>query len=79
MDWDPSGSRLALCFDDSELVAVFRVQRKSTNYLAPVGFIRGFPDEYPVTIAFQKDFRDGALLTVVRIFIIPMLSLSLRI
>jgi hypothetical protein len=64
MDLDPTCNRLAVFFEDSELVPVFRVQPKSANYLAPCGFIRGFPDEYPVALEFQKDFTDGALLTI---------------
>jgi len=64
MDMDPTCSRLVVCFDDSELIAVFRIQPKSLLYLSPCGFIRGFPDEYPLTVAFQPKFSDGALLTI---------------
>lgn len=62
---DPTGQRLAVAFDDSELITVFTIQPKSLYYLRPVGFIRGFPDEYPLTIAFQQKFTDGALLMIV--------------
>jgi len=65
MDLDPTGSRLAVLFEDSGLVAVFRVQPRTSGFLAPCGFIRGFSDEYPSALEFQKDFKDGALLTIV--------------
>lgn len=76
MDMDPSGNRLAICFDDSECIAVFRVQPKSLYYLAPCGFIRGFPDEYPLTLTFQKDFKDGALLTIVSTYYYLILNFN---
>jgi hypothetical protein len=65
MDLDPSGNRLAICFEDSELIAVFRLQPRSPYYLAPCGFIRGVENDFPLTLTFQKDFTDGALLTIV--------------
>ncbi|CAL8131694.1 unnamed protein product [Orchesella dallaii] len=65
MDWDKSGHRLAIMFDDSEMVAVFRVHHQSRGeFLAPLGFIKGHSDEYPLTIAFQKEFSEGANLTI---------------
>jgi len=64
MDMDPTGNRLAVFFDDSELVAVFRVQSRSMYYLAPCGFIRGSPNEFPLAMEFQKNFKDGSLLTI---------------
>lgn len=64
---DPSGHRVAIMFDDSEMIALFRVLNKSrTDLLAPLGFLRGHIDESPMAIAFQQDFTDGALLTIVR-------------
>ena len=64
-DWDPTGTRLAVLFSDSELVAVFRVQRKPTITLIACGFVRGQDGELPVAIAFQKNFNQGALLAIV--------------
>lgn len=68
MEWDITGNRLAILFSDSELVPVFRVERKANTVLAPVGFIRGHTGEVPVGIAFQKNFKEGALLTIVRLY-----------
>lgn len=67
IQWDPSGHRVAILFDDSQMIAVFRVLIKSRgDLLAPLAFIRGHPDENPLSIAFQKDFGEGALLTIVQ-------------
>lgn len=84
IQWDPSGHRVAILFDDSEMIAVFRVLIKSRgDLLAPLGFIRGHPDENPLSIAFQKDFCEGALLTIVstlakELYIQNFLSLSIK-
>ena len=65
MEWDPTGKRLAVMFADSEVLALFRIIPSSTTMLAPFGFIRGHKGEFPVAIAFQKDFEAGALLSIV--------------
>lgn len=66
MEWDSSGHRVAVMFDDSDLIALFRVLPKShVELLTPLGFVRGHQDESPSAIAFQKDFTEGALLTIV--------------
>ncbi len=65
LEWDPTGRRMAVLFDDSELVALFRLIPSSITTLAPFGFIRGHDGELPVAIAFQKGFSGGALLSIV--------------
>lgn len=64
----PDGSRLAILFADSELVALFRVQRKSKDFLFPVGFIRGYQNEYPVALDFQRNLKKEAVMTIVSHF-----------
>jgi len=65
MEWDPTGRCLAIIFDDSEVLALFHVIPSADIILAPFGLIKGHLGEYPVTMAFQKDFSSGALLSIV--------------
>ncbi|CAG7836283.1 unnamed protein product [Allacma fusca] len=59
------GTRLAILFQSSDVVALFRVQKRSPDYLYPLGFVRGFSQEFPVAIEFQKNLDSGsALLTI---------------
>ncbi|XP_065840061.1 aladin-like isoform X2 [Oscarella lobularis] len=67
--WDPTNQRLAIILTadspGSELVVICRTRVYPTVEIVPYGFIRG-PDDYgyPSCIAFQNDFKSGALLTV---------------
>lgn len=68
IEWDPTGMRLAVLFSECNYIAVLSLTPGNHNYLLPCGLICGREGEYPVAIAFQKDYRHGALLTIVRIF-----------
>ena len=90
MKWDPTGERVVVSFksqktvptqeedityEDSGLLCVFSSKITSSNIvLAPIGFIRGDPEESPITFEFAKHFKLGALLTIVSIIIIELLS-----
>ena len=81
MKWDPTGERVVVSFksqkteptieedisyEDSGLLCVFSSKITSSNIvLAPLGFIRGDPNETPITFEFAKHFKLGALLTIV--------------
>lgn len=65
MVWDPKSHYLAVSFHESELIAVFVTKvSASAIHVAPCCFIKGFPGEKPVELSFQKDFNDGANLTI---------------
>ena len=77
MKWDPTGERLVVSFasqcldendeyEESGLLCVFSTKVTSSNIvIAPLGFIRGEPEETAVTFEFARHFRLGALLTIV--------------
>jgi len=80
--WDKTGERVAVMFQPDEhgnnfLVAVFKATTYPVLELIPGGFIKGRTDESAHHIAFQPNFPDGALLSVVwssgRVGYIPML------
>lgn len=70
MRWDPTGHRLVVSFEDSNLLAVFQTQVSPANIsLLPLGFINSEgDDEFPSCFEFAPDFNEGALLTIVRFF-----------
>lgn len=70
MDWDESGERLAVSFQNEEgrgcqpFIALFRTRLKPALEITPCGFIRGNDGEVPCYLCFQKNYKSGALLTV---------------
>ncbi|XP_076064779.1 aladin-like [Oratosquilla oratoria] len=63
--WEPRSERLAVAFQDSELIALFHTHTRPHLRLAPIGFIRGETGHVPVNLGFQQSFGSGALLSVV--------------
>ncbi|CAK1550395.1 unnamed protein product [Leptosia nina] len=64
MCWDPSGRYLAMLFEESHLIAVFcTTQMLMQLTVTPCCFISGVDSEVPSTIAFQRNFTEGACLT----------------
>ena len=90
MKWDPTGERVVVSFrsltiqtgpeedityEDTGLLCVFSSKITSSNIvLAPLGFIRGDPEEMPITFEFAYHFKLGALLTIVSIAFIKLLN-----
>ncbi|XP_048579838.1 aladin isoform X2 [Nematostella vectensis] len=69
MAWDPTGERLAVIFEDDgqraqPMVVMFKTRLKPTFEVLPSGFVQGPPDTIPQLIAFQQNFKHGAVLTV---------------
>lgn len=67
MVWDGRGRHLAVTFHDSELIAVFLTNittSPNTVHVSPCCFIKGEPGEKPNAITFQKNFEEGANLTI---------------
>ncbi|CAG4987433.1 unnamed protein product [Parnassius apollo] len=65
MCWDPSGRYLAILFEESYLVAIFcTTQLMMQMKITPCCFVCGIDDEMPTTMAFQKNFTEGACLTI---------------
>ncbi|XP_033220695.1 aladin-like [Belonocnema kinseyi] len=59
MDWDPSGRYLALIFQESPLVAVFKTKVGATSRvtdLKPGCLIKGFSAEVPSCIQFYQNY-----------------------
>jgi len=69
IEWDPTGKRLAVLFSECSSIAILGNPPggEDTHRLVPCDFICGEEQEYPVAIAFQKDFAHGSLLTIVRL------------
>ena len=66
MRWDPSGERLAVTFQESNLIALFvtRIAPNGTS-ISPLGFVQGEANESPTCIEFANHFKNGALLSIV--------------
>ncbi|XP_039287891.1 aladin [Nilaparvata lugens] len=64
MVWDGRGRHLAVTFHDSDLIAVFLTNISTTVHVSPCCFIKGEPGEKPNVITFQKNFEEGANLTI---------------
>ncbi|KPJ12879.1 Aladin [Papilio machaon] len=65
MCWCPRGRYLALTFEETHLVAVFATTQLHTQLkITPCCLVRGVGEETPTTLAFQRDFAEGACLTV---------------
>ncbi|CAK1586718.1 unnamed protein product [Parnassius mnemosyne] len=63
--WDPTGRYLAILFEESYLVAIFcTTQLMMQMKITPCCFVCGIDDEMPTTMAFQKNFTEGACLTI---------------
>lgn len=56
MDWDPSGSYLAILFQESPLVAIFKtvITDSSLTELIPGCLVKGFPNETPSCLQFHQ-------------------------
>ncbi|XP_046847246.1 aladin-like isoform X2 [Xenia sp. Carnegie-2017] len=71
MTWDPTGERLALLLKDEngkaqDYIPVFKTNIENVLDLIPSGLIHGLPSNgQPQLISFQKNFTQGALLSVV--------------
>lgn len=62
MDWDPSGQYLAILFQDSTMVAVFKTKVGTASRLpevTPGCMIKGFPGEIPNCLQFHQNFEDN--------------------
>ncbi|XP_075238272.1 aladin-like isoform X2 [Lycorma delicatula] len=65
MVWDGKSRYLAVTFHHSDLIAVFMTNISSTSvHVSPCCFIRGLSGEMPIVISFQKNFSEGANLTI---------------
>ncbi|KAG7161444.1 Aladin-like [Homarus americanus] len=59
--WDIRSERLAIVFRDTEFVVLFHTHTHPTLHLAP----GGEPCQVPVSVSFQKNLPNGAVLSVV--------------
>ena len=66
LKWDPMGERLAVLFEETNIVALFATNVRPDFSISPIGLISGQPNEKPACIEFSKKFDEGALLTIVR-------------
>ncbi|KAF5283918.1 hypothetical protein FQR65_LT13679 [Abscondita terminalis] len=64
MEWDLKKNFIAVLFRDTNYVAIFRVSIRPTVKLVPCCFVAGCPEEKPVCIAFQGNFREGVCLSI---------------
>ncbi|XP_014203352.1 aladin [Copidosoma floridanum] len=70
MDWDPLGKYLAVIFQDSPLVAIFKTKIGSTSRITevkPLCFAQGFLGEVPHCIEFYHNYQkksDTTILTI---------------
>ncbi|KAH0558162.1 hypothetical protein KQX54_014698 [Cotesia glomerata] len=63
MDWDPSGKYLAILFQDSPLVAVFKTSVGTISrvtQITPGYLIKGFSEEYPNCLQFHQFLEDNS-------------------
>lgn len=82
MVWDKFGRHLALIFENSPLVAMFRTDFAPHLLITPNCLIKGASGEHPTAIAFQNNFDAGACLTIAwssgRIQYFPVVYKELR-
>ncbi|CAH1391573.1 unnamed protein product [Nezara viridula] len=64
MDWDSESRHLAVLFSEGHYVAVYITSLGTTLNIQPGFLIKGISDEIPTCFSFQKDFVDGANLTI---------------
>ncbi|XP_034243709.1 aladin-like [Thrips palmi] len=64
MVWDRLGRHLALIFENSPLVAIYRTDLVPHLLITPNCLVKGASGEQPTTIAFQNNFDVGACLTI---------------
>uniref|UniRef100_A0A1Y1ND83 Aladin seven-bladed propeller domain-containing protein n=2 Tax=Photinus pyralis TaxID=7054 RepID=A0A1Y1ND83_PHOPY len=64
MEWDPRNNIVAVLFQDTNYVAIFKVTIDPTIHLNPCCLVAGVPDEKPVCISFQGNFEHGACLSI---------------
>ncbi|KAK6629857.1 hypothetical protein RUM43_003678 [Polyplax serrata] len=64
MCWDNTGHHLAVMFKESSVIAVFKTEIKTIFKISPCCFINGLAGEVPSAINFQKNFQEGAVLTI---------------
>ncbi|OXU27677.1 hypothetical protein TSAR_003748 [Trichomalopsis sarcophagae] len=70
MDWDPLGKYLAVIFQDSPLVALFKTKIGNTSRITevkPMCLVKGFPGEVPNCIQFYHNYKqqsDASILTI---------------
>lgn len=64
MVWDKLGRHLALTFENSPLVAVYRTDLTPHLLVTPSCLVKGVSGEQPTAIAFQSNFDSGACLTI---------------
>ncbi|XP_018333374.1 aladin-like isoform X2 [Agrilus planipennis] len=64
MEWDPEGRHVAVLFQNTNYVAIFRTKVHPVLQIFASVFIAGAPEESPCLIQFQKNFKHGACLTV---------------
>ncbi|KAJ8686499.1 hypothetical protein QAD02_022293 [Eretmocerus hayati] len=70
MDWDSTGRYLAIIFQDSPFVALFKTKIGSISRITevkPLCFVKGFPGEVPSCIQFYQNYQkklDFAVLTI---------------
>ncbi|XP_011505246.1 PREDICTED: aladin [Ceratosolen solmsi marchali] len=70
MDWDPLGKYLAIIFQDSSLVAIFKTKIGATSRITkvePLCFVKGFPGEVPNCIQFYQNCQEGTDSTILTI------------
>ncbi|XP_067006876.2 aladin isoform X3 [Anabrus simplex] len=76
--WDHLGHHLAVLFKDCDVVAIFKTQLTPLLLVAPCCLVRGLKEEVPNAINFQKNFFEGAVLTIAwssgRVQHFPLLS-----
>ncbi|XP_026285051.1 aladin [Frankliniella occidentalis] len=82
MVWDKLGRHLALIFENSSLVAVYRTDLMPHLLITPCCLVKGASGEQPTAIAFQSNFDAGACLTIAwstgRIQYFPMVYQELK-
>ncbi|XP_022916047.1 aladin-like [Onthophagus taurus] len=64
MDWDPTGNHLAVLFRDSNYVTIFTITFLPAVQINASCLVAGAPEETPCMIAFQKNFKQGACLSI---------------
>lgn len=64
MIWEPKGRTVAVLFQDTNCICLFTAVTAPNMQLVPSSIVVGLPEEIPTAIAFQKNFENGACLSI---------------
>ncbi|XP_014235763.1 aladin [Trichogramma pretiosum] len=70
MDWDPKGKYLAIMFQNSPMIAIFKTKIGSVSRItsvSPLCLVKGFLGEVPNCIEFYHDYQQKSNYTVLTI------------